>query len=193
MPTPHSASNNASDLEKLLSAFSAFSSIHSLDDILALFGLRDLPTRHKYGLYAGVVTFGLTITTVFILLVKGGTFQRLAEQSSTGEPTIPSVTEARIGRALIMERLLECRELLMKNYVNKNTTSVPSSSILTQVLVNVAPDMAKARSIMDTYGEPEEDETKKKLAEELNQCLPTGYATNYVEAYRVCQDKPGGT
>jgi hypothetical protein len=82
----------------------------------------------------------------------------------------------------------------MKNYSIPKINNEPESTILTQVLVNVAPHMTKARTIMDSFEkEPVDDESKKKMGEELNQCLPSGYAGNYVDAYRVCQDQPGGT
>jgi RimJ/RimL family protein N-acetyltransferase len=193
---PTQMNTDSSDLDKLFAALSSITSIHSVDDVLAIFGLRDLPTGHKYGLLAGCITFALTILTVFILLIKGGSFDRLMEQASSGEPTIPSVTEARVGRALIMERLLESREALMKNYSGSKPEGVKDessdSTILTKVLINVAPQITKAHAIMISHGAPKDDESKKKLEEDLNDCLPAGYAVNYVDAYRVCQDKPGG-
>jgi hypothetical protein len=60
---------------------------------------------------------------------------------------------------------------------------------LTTMLMNVAPDVAKAKEVTDSLGDSVE---KKIIDEKLKKFIPDGYEENYVKAYRRCQDKPGG-
>ena len=50
MPT-----NSLSDLEKIQQSLSSITSIASFDDVLATFGLLDMPTAQKYGILFGCV------------------------------------------------------------------------------------------------------------------------------------------
>jgi len=190
---PIAANANSSDLDKLFAALSALTSIQSLDDVLASFGLKDLPSAQKYGIIGGCITFALTVTTVIILLVMGGSFQRMAEQAESGESTVPTVVEARIGRPLILERLVEARDRMVKNYKQdeeKMAVKQGDRTVLTKLLLNIAPDIAKATALMGSLIDETDKCTIKN--DELKKYLPEGYEENYIDAYRLCQDKPGG-
>ena len=170
--------DESSDFEKLAAAFGSITSISSVDDLLAAFGLADLPMAQRYGIMFGCLTFFVTISTVLALLVFGGTFNRLVEQSQTGEATIPDAVTAREGRPLLLERLLDAQIRMMAKYPEKYENRKPSNiyTALTNMLVNVAPK----RSI-DLL----ENDVKADY-------IPEGYQENYVYAYRRCQDQPGG-
>jgi len=170
--------DESSDFEKLAAAFGSISSISSVDDLLAAFGLAELPMAQRYGIMFGCLTFVVTISTVLALLVFGGTFNRLVEQNQTGEATIPNAVTAREGRPLLLERLLEAQMRMMAKYPEKYENRKPSNvyTALTNMLLNVAPK----RSI-DLLG----NDAKAEF-------IPEGYQENYVFAYRRCQDKPGG-
>ena len=51
-----------------------------IDSLIA--GLTNIPTPHLIGIFLGMATFTITITTVIFLLVKGGTMGRLREELS---------------------------------------------------------------------------------------------------------------
>ena len=84
----------------------------------------------------------------------------------------------------------------MKNYPEEIRSENVSS--LTKMLLNVAPDVAKAKEVTDRLGlvdesdESDEGEKKKKIDEQLKKFIPDGYEENYIKAYRRCQDRPGG-
>ena len=161
--------NESSDFEKLAAAFGSITSINSMDDVLEAVGLAGLPVAQRYGIICGCITFFITISSVLALLIFGGTFKRLQEQSISGEATIPDAVTAREGRPLLLERLLDAQERMMANYPEKYKNRKPSSHLtpLAKLILNVAP----------------KDE---------NNCVPEGYEENYAYAYRRCQDKPGG-
>jgi len=191
---PGLINDETSDFDKLLAAFSSVCSISSVDDILALFGVADLPQAQKYGIFFGVCTFTITVTIVFLLLVFGGSFKRIAEQSD-GKSSIPTAIEERIGRPLLLERLLEAQERMIKKYSKGRLTE--ETTELMSMLINIAPDVAKAQEVMATLvdeNEPaiEEKKVAQKKEMELKKFIPNGYEKNYVEAYRKCQEKPGG-
>ncbi|KAL7496717.1 hypothetical protein ACHAWT_007273 [Skeletonema menzelii] len=159
------------DLEKLLHAFSTITSITSPNDILAAFGLLDLPVAQKYGIVFGCLTFTITVIAVLSLLYLGGSFQRMEEQAKSGElVTAPDSVTQRKRRPLLLERLLEGREwMLQKNYGGQLRTKVGTNeefTNLTKMLMTAAP---LDRSSMSK-----------------------DYEENYIKAYKRCQDKPGG-
>ena len=70
-------------------------------------------------------------------------------------------------------------------------------TVLMKKIVNVAPNVSKAKEIMGSLiHEDEADETVAKQIKEkkveLKQYIPDGYEQNYTMAYRKCQEKPGG-
>ncbi len=190
-----------SDLQKALEALSFITSIRSIDDVFEVFGLRNLPIAQKYGIFFGIGVFTITIMTVITLLVMGGSFKRIAEQEKTGGGAIPGSIEERVNRPLLLERLIESQERMVKNYPAETLTEKMTN--LTKMLLNIAPDVAKAKELSATLIEEEDsdvngsggkrdDNQRKKKQEELKKFIPDGYEANYIKAYRKCQDKPGG-
>jgi hypothetical protein len=172
-----STSEDLSDFEKIAKALS-FVKFTSVDDVLTALGLANLPTAQRYGIVVGICVFTLTVMTVLMLLVFGGSFARMAEQSKTGVPTVPEPIQARKSRALLLERLLEARERMMK----ENATKDPD--VLTKRLENVA---CKNVAIPDLV-----EEASKRPKSGGDRYIPPGYQENYAIAYRKWQDKPGG-
>ncbi|GFH54479.1 hypothetical protein CTEN210_10955 [Chaetoceros tenuissimus] len=178
-----------SDLEKVLKSLEFITSVRSFDDVLSIFGLDNLPTAQKYGIIFGIITFTVTVSAVLALLVMGGSFKRIAEQAKTGGVSMPDAIEERVTRPLLLERLLEAQEFLLKKYpaVQKTEGMTP----LMKMLVNIAPDVAKAQEMTANFMVKNESDKKKK-DEKLKAFIPEGYEQNYISAYRRCQDKPGG-
>lgn len=174
----------ASDLDKLKQAFSSLTgTFSSVEDILAAFGFNTLPTAQRYGIVFGICVFTLTITTVMVLLIFGGTFARIAEQTKGGGETVKDAVHVRKSRPLLFERLLETRERMLKeNYPPppKRTQTTPLTEMLLNVPYNNVADLV-----------PEDDPKGKKQATKRQ--IPQGYEENYKKAYLTCQDKPGGT
>jgi hypothetical protein len=181
-------SEESTDMDKLFSALTFLTSVRNFDDVLTMFGVGDLPTAQKNGIFFGFVVFTCTITTVATLLIKGGTFKRIVEQEEAGGIPIPDGIGERVGRPLLLERLLEAQERLLKNYP-KEYERKEERTALTTMLMNVAPDVAKAKEVTDSLGDSVE---KKIIDEKLKKFIPDGYEENYIKAYRRCQDKPGG-
>ena len=99
-----------SDFEKLKMALDEVSSkFGSLEDILEAFGLADMPMAQRYGIMFGCLVFIFTITAVLTLLTLGGSFRRIVEQAETGKSTVEEGYQSRLGRALLLERLLDSR------------------------------------------------------------------------------------
>jgi hypothetical protein len=180
---------DVSDLDKLFEALSFLKNIRDFDSILAAVGLDSLPTAQKYGILFGIITFTVTVTTVICLLVLGGSFKRMADQAKTGVASIPDAIEERITRPLLLERLLDAQERLLDKYSQPLLTE--KMTPLCEMLLNIAPDVAKAKEVMDNLIVENEVDKKKKDAK-LKDFIPEGYEENYVQAYRRCQDKPGG-
>ena len=165
MPIP-SSSTTTSDLEKLLSVFS---SLRSANDIFDVFGVGNLPQAQKYGIILGIVTFTVTVSAVIILLILGGSFKRIATQAEDAESGImPNSIEQRLMRPLLLERLLEASERMVKRYELawmesdvKNKKKVAKYSVLTELLMNVAPDVCKAQKMMSTLSDNKGKTTKK--------------------------------
>jgi hypothetical protein len=158
------------DFEKLQLAWQDFTTkFGSVTNILQAMGLAELPTAQRYGIFFGFLVFVLTISTVLVLLVLGGTWQRiLAEQQQqqknnnnnnidnvdeNGLVSIQSDFQVRLERPLLLERLLQSRQwLLQQNYAQcmerisktvtttvTTTTTTTSITNLTKTLSNVAP------------------------------------------------------
>lgn len=179
-----------SDLEKALEALSFVTSVRSFDDILVVFGLQNLPTAQKYGIVFGCLTFATTVSVVLFLLVKGGSFKRMEEQALGGYTAIPGSVEERITRPLLLERLLEAQARLLQKYPKKPLTERPTE--LTKMLMNVAPDVSKAKEFMSSLVDETDEKIINKKRQEVKKFIPDGYEQNYIKAYRKCQDKPGG-
>lgn len=164
-----------SDLDKLLNAFSQITSIQSLTDVLAAFGLLHMPPAQQYGILFGCLTFTFTVIAVVTLLYFGGSFQRIEEQAKSGESmTAPDSVTQRKCRPLLLERLLEEREWMIKtNYSSvtdakqlANASMQDEFTNLTKMLMTIAPS------------------DKSTMSQD--------YEANYIRAYKRCQDKPGG-
>lgn len=149
MPTPINPESD--DLDKLKDALrSVLASVSSFDNLLAAFGLHEMPRAQKYGILFGVVVFTSTVAAVIALLVLGGSFRRIAEQSGSGDATVPDAVTARSGRPLLLERLLEAREWMMKtNYPSNDGQhgDKDGHTNLTAMLLNVAPNVEKIKEI----------------------------------------------
>ena len=186
---------DASDFEKLQQAFATLGKLASIDDALEIFGLKDLPTAQRYGVLCGCIVFVVTVSSVMGLLVFGGSFQRIAEQSKTGASTIPKAVEVRRGRPLLLERLLEARERMLAQYTKKESVT-GGPTVLTKLLVNESPDLRKGQEIKrlidENEGKGEIDPDLEKKKEELRKYLPDGFEDEYIEAYKRCQGRPGG-
>ena len=153
-----------SDLDKLTSALSILPLTPTA--LFEAFGLSNLPTAQKYGIFLGILTFTLTVGTVLTLLTLGGSWKRIEIQEKSGEiTTAPDSVVQRKKRALIMERLLENRDWMMKRYATYHHGDDPFTP-LTELLMTFAPKNEKESNSI--------------------------YKQNYTKAYRRCQDKPGG-
>ncbi|KAL9180660.1 hypothetical protein ACHAXT_011113 [Thalassiosira profunda] len=166
MPAP--LNDGLSDLDKIRQSLASIASAGSLDDVLALVGLLDMPRAQRLGIVFGFVTFALTVAAVLTLLTLGGTWKRIEQQTKAGaSATAPDSVTQRKRRALLLERLLEGREWMLKtNYPERETEKSDKMTPLTRMLMTEAP--------------------KEKGG------VPEGYEENYKAAYRRCQDKPGG-
>jgi len=195
-----SSSSTSNDFEKLKKALGGLK-VASFEDVAMKFGLSGLPKAQQYGILFGVLTFVSTVAAVVVLLVAGGTFGRLAEQSKNGgKPIPPDAVKVRARRPLLLERLLDMRKWMYEtNYPDQaNIESDTEVSTLTKMLLNVSPKS------MDTYGVLSEDAAEAAAAKRNNSKkgdskrnsggagIPEGYQKNYLHAYSRCQDYPGG-
>lgn len=177
------SNDGSDDLEKLRRAFAEITTkFGSIDDILAAFGLADMPLAQRYGILFGFIVFACTITTVIALLTFGGTFKRIAEQAQTGDATLLTAHDARAQRALLLEELLDSRERMRGNYPPAPRTEGLTN--LTKMLLNVSPD-----SNVEDIGVEDGKENKKGDGKRY---VPAHYEQNYLKAYQKCQDRPGG-
>jgi hypothetical protein len=174
---------NTSDFEKLKAAFQTLTGhVSSFEELMKAFGLSNMPTAQRYGIFFGFIVFVCTIGAVGSLLVMGGTFQRIAEQATTGDVVVPDPIRARNSRALLYERLLQARDRMVKdNYEAVKTTTGNTNLML--MLMNLT---VKPPKVADLASEDVSKRTKQESY------VPPGYQADYVEAYRNCQDKPGG-
>ena len=172
------------DFEKLRIAFAEITNkFGSVDALLEALGLSDMPTAQRYGILFGCIVFICTVSAVIVLLVMGGTFQRIKQQAETGETTIVAPHDARSQRPLLMETLLDARERMMQNCPPQRRTEGPTK--LMQMLANVAPSNCgvSAKDLL---------KLKEKKDQRQQVVIPPMYEENYCKAYRTCQDKPGG-
>jgi hypothetical protein len=178
--------DGSDDFEKLRKAFKEVTAMFgSFDNLLEAFGLADMPQAQRYGIAFGCLVFLLTVIAVLTLLTLGGTFKRLEEQAQTGDATLLSSRDARAQRALLLERLLEGRERMVRNYPDPPTTEKLTS--LTKMLSNVAPQR------LDGLSELANESVTEEKKREIRRYFPPHYEENYVDAYRKCQERPGGT
>jgi hypothetical protein len=175
--------DESSDFEKLGKALSTLTGkFASADDFLEAFGLASMPVAQRYGIMFGFLVFLLTVAAVVMLLTIGGSFKRMQDQAKQ-EVCVPDVVAARSGRALLFERLLEARDRMISANYEKPVTS-SSDSRLTKMLLNADIGNRKLSDLVDNTGEATDAQQRE---------LPHGYQADYVEAYRKCQDKLGGT
>lgn len=171
-----------SDFEKLQQAFKEItSSFGSVESILAAFGLSDLPVAQRYGILFGFIVFTVTVSTVFGLLIFGGTFKRIIEQNNTGRPSVESDYRVRLERPLLLERLISSQERMTKlNYPNRYERKEGRTN-LTKMLSSLAPPKSDRQDKGETFDFGNQ-----------NAASMVGYKQNYFMGYRKCQDKPGG-
>ena len=176
---------DSSDYEKLIQAVSEITSkFHNVETILQTFGLSTLPLAQRYGILFGFLTFITTIATVLLLLLFGGTFSRIAKQSSKDPNDNTSIdassapSDIRQQRSLIYEELLEQRKRMLLRYSSHNIRSDTSVTEFTKMLSNVLPSSLSGTNIANAS---------------LSSLQQRGYEENYKEAYRQCQDRPGGS
>lgn len=178
------AVDETSDFEKLKNAFHTLTGhVSSVDDFLAAFGLTNMPAAQRYGIMFGFLVFTLTICAVVTLLVLGGSFARMTEQMQTGEVTVPDPVTARSYRPLVLEYLLEARDRMMKDNYPAIATDTARNKFMNMIL-NVP--IQSGANIAELTDESELKRTKQA------RFVPVEYQNDYVEAYRLCQDKPGG-
>mmetsp|Transcript_11453 Transcript_11453/g.13127 ORF Transcript_11453/g.13127 Transcript_11453/m.13127 type:complete len:466 (-) Transcript_11453:247-1644(-) len=172
------------DFGKLYQAFSALTGqLSSIENFLAVFGLVDLPMAQRYGILFGIVVFVLTVSSVIALLVLGGSFQRIIDQEQTGEIAASDPVTSRSERNLLYERLLEARDRMMTENYSAPVTTTGMTKLMTMLLnlpVSAGEDLP---DLIDN------DAAKRSKQRSL---VPHGYEKNYIDAYRVCQEKPGG-
>ena len=173
--------DESSDFEKLTKALSTLTGhFASVDDLLTAFGLSNMPPAQRYGIMFGFMTFILTVCSVLVLLTMGGSFKRMAEQAAQGEVSAPDVVTARSGRPLLLERLLAARARMINlNYTTPKVSTVDTK--LTTMILNVDIGCGNVPDLVDSS------------SAKANRIIPPDYQNEYVEAYRKCQDRPGGT
>lgn len=198
----NTAGNDVDDLEKLRKAAAEIvARFGSMDNLLESLGLSDMPTAQRYGILFGFVVFTLTLAAVLALLVFGGSFQRLTEQSeAAGQPTTPlTAHDVRSQRALLLEELLASRERMLKqNYPPPAVTEGLTN--LTSMLLNEAPRILRSSSGsgggsgigIGIGSDNHNKESKDADNNGNNYYIPPLYQENYEHAYRKCQDRPGG-
>jgi len=176
---------DTNDIEKLQLAFQEITSkFGSLENILEAFGLSELPTAQRYGILFGFVVFILTVSTVLILLVFGGTFKRITEQAKTGNISVESDYRVRLERPLLLERLLSAQERMLKLNYPISPKRKEDTTNLTNMLSSVPPPKDTPN---DNSGEVENFDFSQQNSEGM-----VGYKQNFFMGYRKCQDKPGG-
>lgn len=207
---PYANDPSVGDFEKLQIALRDLATkFGSVDDLLRAFGLADMPQAQRYGILFGCIVFALTVTAVLVLLFLGGSFQRIAQQAATGDSTLLTASEARQQRSLLLEQLLEGRERMVRNYDNDDdhdphgppvVSGKPRLTKLTKMLLNEAPDsplevqleLIELDENNDASNNKNKKETKGAAATKKARYIPPFYEENYIEAYRKCQERPGG-
>jgi hypothetical protein len=201
---PYNANANGSDMDKLYTALhDVLASFGSVESMLQAFGLAQMPTAQRYGILFGVIVFGGTVGSVVLLLFLGGSFQRMQEQSVTGESTLLSAGQTRRQRALLYEQLLAARQRMVADYEKSSSSSTLAEnaaaffSPLLQLLLNQAPSKVQRPPDLvlderDKNSKPPQQPLPTKSPSNPEQFVPHMYKENYVKAYRRCQDRPGG-
>jgi hypothetical protein len=207
---PYATNAQGSDLDKLYTVLhDLLASFGSIDGLLQAFGLHNLPMAHRYGILLGLVVFIGTISAVVLLLIFGGSFDRIKVQAMTGESTILSAGQARRGRALLYEQLLDARRRMVAAYGNENynataaatyssgSGSCSSSSPLLRLLLHQAPSKVPPPNLLNEAGDENKKPNNNKKSKQQHpttteQFVPPMYKENYVKAYRRCQDRPAG-
>jgi hypothetical protein len=197
---PYNANANGSDMDKLYTALhDILASFGSVDAMLQAFGLAQMPSAQRYGILFGVIVFCGTVSSVVVLLFLGGSFQRMQEQSVSGESTLLSAGQTRRQRALLYEQLLAARQRMVADYEKSSSSpssaaNAPEFSPLLQLLLNQAP--SKVQRLPDLLEEREQNskpmQQPPQTSPQPEQFVPHMYKENYVKAYRRCQDRPGG-
>jgi RimJ/RimL family protein N-acetyltransferase len=77
-----------------------------------LTGRWDLMTAQHWGVVAGIITYTVTVSTVLILLVMGGTCQRLREQNKEFQIKGPAAFATPFQRSMLYDELLEASSKL---------------------------------------------------------------------------------
>jgi hypothetical protein len=173
---------DASDWDKLQQAFQEITEkFGSVNHVLEAFGLANLPVAQRYGILFGCIVFVTTVGAVMALLVFGGTFQRIAEETKTGNTAVESDYRVRLDRPLLLERLLDAQQrLLRENYPSRAQRKEVITN-LTKMLSSVPPPKD------DCNGDSHGVDFNLQRAEVM-----VGYKQNFILGYRKCQDKPGG-
>ncbi|MEM1010151.1 MAG: hypothetical protein AAGJ35_14240 [Myxococcota bacterium] len=169
-----------SDFDKLAQALGFLGNVNSVEDVLEIFGLASLPVAHRWGIVVGTIVFLVTVVSVLTLLVLGGSFQRIQEQEQTGEATVPNPVSMRGQRPLLLERLIDARERMMSAY---SLPKLEEPTHLMKIVLNQSIQVPKMADLTDENAHTRNIGRSK---------VPPGYMEAYVEAYRKCQDKPGG-
>ena len=181
-------SGETSDFEKLQIAFAEITEkFGSVQNLLEAFGLAELPTAQRYGILGGIIVFTVTVCSVIGLLVMGGSFQRMAEQATTGKATLQADFKTREERPLLMEHLLDARQRLLKSNYPDRPQRKERRTKLTKMLMSEIPPVEDASKIVDDNSAKSAVNSKQE-----NALVMQGFKENYVTAYRKCQDKPGG-
>jgi len=204
-------------MEKLFAAFGDLK-ITSFRDLLGKFGLADLPVGHMYGIAGGIFVFAVTIISVLVLLVKGGSLTRIAEQAQgEGELAARMLTDRtalRKQRGLLLERLIGCRDYLVQAKAEAVLSEEKSEyPHVTEKLLNFDPKLPYGEAGAGTPPEVVDEDSNAvvvpkpgRMVSDMQKILSTQkkgdaaevtpemrvYETHFIEAYRACQDLPGG-
>ena len=212
--TSNNNNNDNNDMDKLRQAIQhLITHFGSLEKLWHSMGLTHLPMAQQYGIFWGCLTFTCTIGIVVLLLLVGGSFQRIQEQSKNKTNTSNTTYEQ---RPLLMEHLLAVRKWMTKrNYSsNKNNKDKPQNdddddddiimSPLTTMLCNVVPP--KLLLLLDhnqQQQKPLQQQQQEQSSlvtlsirnhqQQATTTLNDSYEILYKHAYRISQDSATGT
>lgn len=174
------------DIDKIRKALD-FIKLPSLMSLIKRFSLSTLPHSQRMGILAGIAIFTCTVISVILLLFLGGSFDRIKEQAKNGDKPLPHENiRVRENRPLLLERLLEAREWMLRtNYpkkidvVESEATSNISRTSLLKMLLNVSPPNHNPLQTGAIAPISDDDE------------IAVAYQKDYVHAYYRSIDKPG--
>lgn len=180
------AASHLHDMDKIRKALD-FIKLPSLISVLKGFSLNSVPHSQRVGILAGIAIFTCTVMSVILLLFFGGSFDRIKEQAKNGDKPLPHENiRVRENRPLLLERLLEAREWMLKtNYPSNGVvaksegTSNSSRTPLLQMLLNVSPPNHNPL------------QTGAIALSSNNDDVAMAYQKDYVHAYYRAIDKPG--